>query len=392
MAEAERHEEVVIYKPVFEVVSTVNDLRAAPKPSPVIRILKGSAVAALTGGAFYAAFQHFGVKDLAFSSLSTTNLRSIARKTVGKPQGGFWAGFGLASTISAIVVSLGVHHMKEAFDISRDLSVYRPRTVAKYTVHASKKIVTEPVLHPQQYRKFPLIRKDKLSPNTFRFVFALPKSRDVLGLPTGQHVAIRGECAGKMVARSYTPTSNNSDLGRMELVIKVYPDGLLTNYLANLEINDLVEFRGPKGSMTYTRDLCKSLGMVAGGTGITPMYQLIRAICEDPKDTTQVSLLYANQTEEDILLREELDNWASKFPQKFKVWYILDRPPPDWKYGSGFITKELIEERLAGPSADSKVHLCGPPGMIAAMKKNLEVLGYEKPGSLSKATDQVFMY
>lgn len=37
------------------------------------------------------------------------------------------------------------------------------------------------------------------------------------------------------------------------------------------------------------------------------MYQLIRAICEDDSDNTQISLIYANNTEEDILLREELE-------------------------------------------------------------------------------------
>ena len=360
----------------------------------MVKLLKGSAVAAITGGAFYAAFKNLGVRGLIIPTLSAKNFQDIIPKTIGRPQGGsgFWAGFGLASVINVAVVSFTLHHLQKSFDIAKHSAALAPRKVARYTVHTPKKPVAEPVLHPQQYRKFPLVRKDQLSPNTFRFVFALPKPRDVLGLPTGQHVAIRGDCRGKMVARSYTPTSNNSDLGRIELVIKVYPDGLLTNYLANLKINDLVEFRGPKGSMTYTRELCKSLGMICGGTGITPMYQLIRAICEDPKDTTQVSLLYANQTEQDILLREELDNWASKFPQKFRVWYVLDRPPQDWEYGSGFITKDLIQERLPAPSADSKVHLCGPPGMIGAMKKNLEALGFEKPGSLSKATDQVFMY
>jgi cytochrome-b5 reductase len=47
------------------------------------------------------------------------------------------------------------------------------------------------------------------------------------------------------------PTSNNSDLGRIELVIKVYPNGLLTNNLASLNLHDDLESRGRKGSMRY---------------------------------------------------------------------------------------------------------------------------------------------
>jgi cytochrome-b5 reductase len=53
------------------------------------------------------------------------------------------------------------------------------------------------------------------------------------------------------------------------------------------------------------------------------MYQLIRAICDDGTESTQTSLLYANNTEEDILLRKELDDFAMRFPNKFQVKYVL---------------------------------------------------------------------
>ena len=66
--------------------------------------------------------------------------------------------------------------------------------------------------------------------------------------------------------------------------------------------------------------------MIAGGTGITPMLQLVRAVFRDPEDETRLSLLFANQTEEDILLREELEQLASEHPDQFKLWYTVDRP------------------------------------------------------------------
>lgn len=40
--------------------------------------------------------------------------------------------------------------------------------------------------------------------------------------------------------------------------------------------------------------------MIAGGTGITPMYQIIKSSIKDPKDNTQLSLIYANVNEDDI--------------------------------------------------------------------------------------------
>jgi cytochrome-b5 reductase len=132
--------------------------------------------------------------------------------------------------------------------------------------------------------------------------------------------------------------------------------------------------------------------MVAGGTGITPMYQLIRAICENDTDTTQISLVYANRSEADILLREELDSFARRYPANFKVWYMLDTAPEDWAYGTGFVDVDVLREHMPSPGPETKVLLCGPPGMIGATKKNLATLGFKTPGSVSKMSDQVFCF
>lgn len=56
------------------------------------------------------------------------------------------------------------------------------------------------------------------------------------------------------------------------------------------------------------------------------MLQLIRHILKDPSDETQLALLFANQTEKDILLRPELEEAASKSPKQFKLWYTVDTP------------------------------------------------------------------
>jgi cytochrome-b5 reductase len=249
------------------------------------------------------------------------------------------------------------------------------------------------LLDPVTYSPLPLKEKKLITPNVFRLTFTLPTTSTILGLPIGQHVTIKADVDGESVARSYTPVSNNSDRGILELVIKVYPDGKLTNrYLSHLEPGDEVLFRGPKGAMKYQPNLCKKIGMIAGGTGITPMFQVIRAICEHDRDLTEVSLIYANRTEQDILLREELDNFARRYPKNFKVYYMLDQPPKNWKFGSGYVTPELMKEKLPAPSLESKVFLCGPPGMVNASKKSLVSLGFEQPGASAKVSDQIFAF
>lgn len=61
------------------------------------------------------------------------------------------------------------------------------------------------------------------------------------------------------------------------------------------------------------------------------MLQLTRDVIKNPNDTTKLALLFANQTEDDILLRKELDDLAQQHPGRFKVWYTLDNVT-DGKY------------------------------------------------------------
>ena len=63
-------------------------------------------------------------------------------------------------------------------------------------------------------------------------------------------------------------------------------------------------------------------GMIAGGSGITPMYQVAQAILRDPLDFTKVFLIYANVSEDDILLHKEFDTWAQDHGKRFKVVVI----------------------------------------------------------------------
>ena len=48
------------------------------------------------------------------------------------------------------------------------------------------------------------------------------------------------------------------------------------------------------------------LGMIAAGTGITPMYQIIQAVEDDPKDRTALSLICLNQNPSDSILDDDL--------------------------------------------------------------------------------------
>ncbi|XGW06508.1 hypothetical protein V3C99_016650 [Haemonchus contortus] len=261
----------------------------------------------------------------------------------------------------------------------------------------------------------PLAEKIEVSHDTRKFRFRLPSEKHVLGLPVGQHVYLSAKIDGKLVVRPYTPVSSDDDLGYVELMIKFscdlllvyfrgvhpkFPDGgKMSQHLEQMKIGDTIDFRGPSGLIVYKGNgkfavrpdkksppkdrFFKKISMIAGGTGITPMLQIITAILKDPEDKTHISLLFANQSEDDILCRKELDELAAKHSDRFKVWYTVDRPPALWKYSTGFIDDVMIKEHLSAPAEDSAILMCGPPPMINyACHPNLDKLGHDQKNRL----------
>ncbi|KAI2499635.1 oxidoreductase [Fragilaria crotonensis] len=261
-----------------------------------------------------------------------------------------------------------------------------------------------PIALTPDFQKYPLIDKKIISHDTRRFTFALPSENHKLGLPIGQHMTLMfKDSDGKSVQRSYTPVTGDETLGTVSFVIKVYKAGVhpkfpeggkLSQYLDTLKIGDTLDMKGPKGHLTwlgkgsFTVKVVKKpletrkathIGMIAGGTGITPMLQVLDAIFRDPNDKTCVKMIYANQTEDDILVRPELEAIAKKYPDRFQLHYTLDNPPKDWAYSTGFISKEMIAKYLYTPDASKKIQIfmCGPPPMIKfACYPNLEALGF----------------
>lgn len=249
-----------------------------------------------------------------------------------------------------------------------------------------------------------LVDKEIVSHDTRKFRFALPSPDHVLGLPIGQHIYLSARIDGKLVVRPYTPVSSDDDKGYVDLVVKIYfkdvhpkfPEGgKMSQYLESLRISDTIDFRGPSGLLVYKgkgvfavqpekkapaeTKTAKHLGMIAGGTGITPMLQIITAVMKDPADKTVCHLLFANQTEKDILLRPELEEIQVNNPDRFKLWFTVDRPPANWEYSQGFINEDMIREHLPPPSDDTLVLMCGPPPMIQfACNPNLDKVGHSE--------------
>lgn len=258
-------------------------------------------------------------------------------------------------------------------------------------------------LIPGQKIPCKLVSKTSISHDVRKFRFALPSEDQVLGLPVGKHIFLCATIDEKLCIRAYTPTSGIEEVGYFELVVKIYfkgvhpkfPNGgLMSQYFDSLSVGSIVEVKGPLGHIEYTgrgnflvhgkQKFAKKLAMIAGGTGITPIYQVMQAILKDSDDDTEMFVVYANRTEDDILLKDELDAWAEKYPDRVKVWYVVQESIKEgWKYSVGFITESILREHIPLASETTLALACGPPPMIQfAVNPNLEKMGYDIKDSL----------
>ncbi|OMJ07599.1 NADH-cytochrome b5 reductase 1 [Smittium culicis] len=255
---------------------------------------------------------------------------------------------------------------------------------------------TSPVaLDKQIFKEFKLASKSQVNSNTVRLVFETESQEQVLGLAIGQCISVRvlSGTDNKPNVRSYTPISRLDEKGQFELLVKVYPSGIASSYLGNMQVGDYLPVRGPKGNFSYTPSAKSHIIMLAGGSGITPMFQVLQHVANSPiADSTKFTLIYANVTAEDILLKDELDALSTN--DRIDVVYVLQSIPTSGTFvgHEGFITKDIIESCIGSASPSKQALLCGPPPMIKAMEAHLVALGFDAPNIVSKPTDQIFKF
>ncbi|PYH44807.1 cytochrome b5 reductase family protein [Aspergillus saccharolyticus JOP 1030-1] len=238
-----------------------------------------------------------------------------------------------------------------------------------------------------------------LNHNTKRLRFEFEDKNAVSGLQVASAILTKFKPVdGKAVIRPYTPTSDEETPGHIDLVVKVYPNGPMSEYLHNMNVGQRLDFKGPIVKYPWETNKHNHITLIAGGTGITPMYQLAREIFKNPEDKTKVTLVFGNVTEEDILLKKEFEELENTYPQRFRAFYVLDKPPKEWTGGKGFISKELLKTVMPEPKEENiKIFVCGPPGMykaISGTKKSPSDQG-ELSGILAElgySKDQVFKF
>ncbi|XP_032877802.1 cytochrome b5 reductase 4 isoform X2 [Amblyraja radiata] len=192
-----------------------------------------------------------------------------------------------------------------------------------------------------------------------------------LGQPGEDHDSYKKNTNGDVeVVRPYTPVlpslcpesvDEDQTCTNIYLMVKIYPDGLLTPIIDKLQIGDSVSMSSPEGNFFCTQlEGITELILMAAGTGFTPMVKLI-IFALKILNFRKIRLVVINKEEKDILWKDQLDKLAST-DQRFEVDYILSQPHAEWAGRLGRIEMSLCAELLSQRTEGVKslVCVCGP--------------------------------
>jgi len=190
-----------------------------------------------------------------------------------------------------------------------------------------------------------------------------------LKLSLGQHVRVIMDGG----SRPYTPVSVDTP-GEVRLLVKKYDKGVFSTYLHGLDVGREVKITGPHGTYFYRPDHYKSLLLLAMGTGITPIWPILK------KQTSSMYcdtlLLFGNKKKEDIYYLEELENLVEN-NHTFRVMHFLsEEDSKEYGMNHGRITKECIQEHISSDFAQTRscILICGSQAFKAEMLKIVEEL------------------
>ncbi|CAN8067576.1 unnamed protein product [Agarophyton chilense] len=282
--------------------------------------------------------------------------------------------------------------------LSRTPATLNGKMKSTHIAPGRKMTTSEPImaLDPDSWLSFELIEKQMISFDTRIFKFKLPSEKHYLGVPVGQHVLVRIIVNGDPLIRAYTPISKEKQLGYFTLCIKIYfagadikhPNGgKMSQFMECMLLGDKLCITGPHGKVHYKGNgifnfkgkekKYRNVGMICGGSGITPAFQVMHEVYQNKEDDTDIFLLYANRTHYDVLLQADLDLMEEK-RENIHVWYTLERAPDCWIYSQGLVTEQMIRERIPAPTDESVILLCGPPEMITSCTSSLRSIGYKE--------------
>ena len=170
--------------------------------------------------------------------------------------------------------------------------------------------------------------------------------------------------------------TSSRESGLLEFIIKVYPDGKFSRFLAEkLAEGDRLDLTGPFGVFTL-REGDNDLVFVGGGAGMAPILSLLRSMAERGIGR-KATFFYGARTRQDLCFEPELRQLEQTLADFRYIPALSDADgDEEWDGERGLITD--VVKRHASDLAGAHAYVCGPPPMVEAAVPLLQQLGVEE--------------
>jgi propane monooxygenase reductase subunit len=226
--------------------------------------------------------------------------------------------------------------------------------------------------HPIQRATAEVVSNDPVTHDMRHLVLKLIEPTEIPFFP-GQYVDIT--IPGTDAVRSFSMANISSkQSGQLEFVIKIYPDGLFSEYLdKSVQAGDRLELTGPYGVFTLRDGRDCDLVFVGGGAGMAPILSVLRALAERGS-TRRAVYYYGARRRRDLCFESELRALEQVMPN-FRYVPALSEPEPNdnWDGEVGLITD--VVKKYESDLSESDSYVCGPPPMVEAAMQVLTGLG-----------------
>lgn len=251
---------------------------------------------------------------------------------------------------------------------------HRPPLVARGPRRAAT-----PSASARAARRLQVVDRTMETADAVSLVLADPSGAPIEFVP-GQFFTLLVEVGGRELRRAYSASSDHRDAGRVRLTIKRVGGGAVSGQLIDgVGVGDELRLLGPSGSFTCTpeRDAARHLVLIAGGSGITPLYSIALAIAEG-EPGSRVTVLYGNRGVEDVIFLADLEELQARHGDRVVVRHVLEQPPDDWDGGTGRLDAGTVASELDRVAADDRpvgYWVCGPEPMMVAVREALAARG-----------------
>lgn len=148
--------------------------------------------------------------------------------------------------------------------------------------------------------------------------------------------------------------------------------GDFSSALQNIPIGTKLLIDGPNGIFTEKTRQPDKIILIAGGVGITPIRALTEKLAQDNKNLV---LLYSVRKANQIIFKQELEDLAKKYSANLKIHYIISEEENAHRFK---LINEVCITCLVPDISSREAYICGPAGMMVALKKQLINLGINK--------------